>query len=285
MRAPRERTIKIGETAFKAVLAFSMVLLVLLVIPPEGKGGGLSIAPAYVEVSLDKGRPAGQFMIANLGEEEERYRIRAIHFTFMKDGSVRRMEPDERSLAPWIKFNPTEFTLGPKSRRAIRYVIAPQGKLRPGEYWAAMELESLKTTVANAKDEGGREFRIEVIPSILVPMFGTFGNVRYGGILKEVQLAPNETGQAIHLLVGNTGEGRLVVGGEYEIRDSSGAEVQKGSLAKAYVLPGLEQVFSRQLGANLPEGNYKVRVQCRSPQLKQPMEKEIELEWRQPLRF
>jgi len=274
-----------GGMIFKSILACSLVLLVLLVFPLQGRGSGLSISPAYVEVSLDKGRPAGQFSIANLGEEEERYRIRAIHFTFQKDGSVRRIEPDERSLAPWIKFNPTEFILGPKSRRAIRYVVTPPGKLRPGEYWAAMELESLKTTVANAKDEGGREYRIEVIPSILVPMFGKVGNVRYGGVLKEMQVAPNETGQAIQLLVGNTGEGRLVVGGKYEIRDSSGVEVQKGSMTRAYVLPGSEQIFSHQLETNLPEGNYKVWVQCHSPQLKQPMEKEFDLVWKPPLRF
>ncbi len=270
---------------FRSILACSMVLLVILALPMEGRGGGLSIAPAYVEVSLDKGRPAGQFNIANLGEEEERYRIRAIHFAFLKDGSIRRIEPDERSLAPWIKFNPTEFVLGPKSRRAIRYVITPQGTLRPGEYWAAMELESLKTTVANANDEAGREYRIEVIPSILVPMFGIVGKVHYQGMLKEVQVAPNEGGQAIQLLIGNTGEGRLVVGGEYEIRNSSGQEVQKGSLTRAYVLPGSEQIFSRQLESKLAEGNYKVRVQCRSPQLKQPMEKEFDLAWRPPVRF
>ena len=268
----------------RSFLVFAMVLSVLLAFPANGRTGGLSIAPAYVEVSLDKGRPAGQFMISNLGEEEERYRIRAVHFTFTKDGSVRNIEPDEHSLAPWIKFNPTEFVLTPKSRRAVRYVITPQGKLRPGEYWAAMELESLKTTVANAKDEGGREYRIEVIPSILVPMFGTVGKVRYQGTLKEIQVVPHEGGQAIQLLIENTGEGRLVVGAQYEIRNSSGEEVQKGSVARAYVLPGSEQFFFRQLETNLPEGNYKVRVQCNSPQLKQPMEKEFELAWKPPLR-
>jgi hypothetical protein len=266
----------------RSILAWSMVLLLLVAFPLKGRGAGLSIAPAYVEVSLDKGRPAGQFSIANLGDVEERYRIRAIHFTFTKDGSVRRIEPDEHSLAPWIKFNPTEFVLAPKSRRSIRYVITPQGKLRTGEYWAAMELESLKTTVANAKDEGGREFRIEVIPSILVPMFGTVGKVRYQGILKEIQVVSNEGGQAIQLLIGNTGEGRLVVGGEYEIRNRSGEEVQKGSLTRAYVLPGTEQFFSGQLKSNLAEGNYKVRVQCHSPQLKQPIEKEVEIVWKPP---
>ncbi|HSR09864.1 MAG TPA: hypothetical protein VLS90_00360 [Thermodesulfobacteriota bacterium] len=132
-----------------AVLCCWFAALLVFGIAPRAMGaGGLSISPAFVEVSLDKGRPAGQFTIANLGEEEERYRIRAIHFTFMRDGGVRYVEPDERSLAPWIKFNPTEFVIGPKERRAVRYVIAPKGKLRPGEYWAGMELESLRTTAA-----------------------------------------------------------------------------------------------------------------------------------------
>jgi hypothetical protein len=274
-----------GEMVLKAVLAFSMAFFVLLPFPMKGWGGGLSIAPAYVEVNLDKGRPAGQFIIANLGEVEERYRIRAIHFIFMKDGSVRHIEPDKHSLAPWIKFNPTEFILASKSRRSIRYVIAPQGNLRPGEYWGAMELESLKTTVARGKDEGGREFQIQVIPSILAPMFGIAGKVRYQGNLKTAQVAPNEAGEAIQFLVENTGEGRLVIGGQYEIRKSSGEEVQKGTLARAYILPGSEQFFSSQLESKLAEGSYKVRVQCQSPQLKQPMEKEFDFVWKPPLRF
>jgi hypothetical protein len=152
-----------------------------------------------------------------------------------------------------------------------------------GEYWAAMELESLKTTIATGKDDAGREFQLEVIPSILVPMFGKFGNVRYGGTLKEIKVAANETGQAIQLLVGNTGEGRLVIEGQYEIRNALGEEIQKGSIPTSYVLPGMEQIFSSQLKSNLPEGNYTIRVECHSPQLKQPIGKEFQLVWKPPL--
>jgi len=277
------KILRLREMVFKVVIASSIILLVLFAFPMKGSWAGLSISPAYVEVALDKGRPAGQFIISNLGEEEERYRIRAVHFTFLKDGGVRRIEPDKNSLAPWIKFNPTEFTLGPNTKRAIRYVIIPPENLRPGEYWAAMELESLKTSIVTGKDDTGREYQLEVIPSILVPIFGTFGRIKYGGILKEVKVVPNEAGQAIQLLVGNTGEGRLVIEGKYEIRNNSGEEVQKGSIATAYVLPGSEQIFSSQLGSNLPEGNYKVRVECHSPQLREPMEKEFQLVWKPPL--
>lgn len=270
--------------ALKNVLAGLMVLLLLLGFFMKGSWAGLAISPAYVEVSLDEGRPAGQFIISNLGEEEERYRIRAVHFTFLKDGGVRRIEPDKNSLAPWIKFNPTEFTLGPNTKRAIRYVIIPPANLKAGEYWAAMELESLKTSITTGKDEDGREYQFEVIPSILVPMFGKFGKVRYGGILKEIKVAPNQRGQAIHLLVGNTGEGKLVIEGRYEVRNSLGEEVQRGSWAKAYVLPRSELIFSSQLGSNLAEGTYRIRVECHSPQLKESLTNEFQLVWKPPSR-
>lgn len=260
-----------------------MALVVLLAFSLRGSWAGLSISPGYVEISLDKGRPAGQFLISNLGGEEERYRIKAIHFTLSRDGGVSRIDPDERSLAPWIKFNPMEFTLAPKMKRAIRYVITPPENIKGGEYWAAMELESLKSVMGTGKDQAGREYQLEVIPTILVPMFGTVGNVRYRGNLKEVKVTSNEAGQVIAVLVENTGEGRLRIEGKYEIRDSSGGEVEKGSIGKSYIFPGLEQIFSSQLKSKLKEGNYKVRVEFNCPQLKQPIENEFPLVWKAPL--
>lgn len=266
----------------RKAFACLIILFVFLSFPIRGSWAGISISPAYVEVNLDKGRPAGQFIISNLGDEEERYRIRAVHFTFLKDGGVRRIEPDEQSLAPWIKFNPTEFTLGPKSKRAIRYVITPQGSLRTREYWAAMELESLKTTMASGKDQAGREYHIEVIPSILVPIFAKFGNVRYQGSLKEATVVSTDTGQRIHFLVANTGEGRLLVEGQYQIRNSSGEEVQRGSITRSYVLPGLEQILVSPLKSDLAQGAYKVRVECHSAGLKQPIKHEFDVVWKPP---
>lgn len=269
---------------FRTFLACLMALFVLVTFPVKSRAG-LSISPGFVEVNFDKGRPAGQFIISNLGEEEERYRINAVHFTFLKDGGVRRIEPDKNSLAPWVKFNPKEFTLGPLKQRSIRFVIVPPGNLRAGEYWAAMELESLKTATVSAKDEQGRDFKVEVIPTIMVPIFGKTGNVRYRVILKEIKMAPLEKGPSIQLLVGNSGEGKLWIEGQYDIRNSSGEEVEKGPMGRGYLLPGLELSFSTPLKSSLAEGNYTIRVQCHSPQLKQPVADEIQLTWKPPVKF
>ncbi len=81
---------------------------------------GIAISPAVVRLSLDKKRPAGQFIIRNVGDTTERYRINARHFLYGENGALQIVEPDEHSLVPWIKFNPKEFTLPPKSRRAVR---------------------------------------------------------------------------------------------------------------------------------------------------------------------
>ncbi len=262
-------------------LVFLAAAIGHLIFSVAGSWAGLSISPAYVEVSFDKGRPVGEFLISNLGDDEERYRIKAVHFVMTKDGALNRIPPDEHSLAAWVKFNPTEFTLGPKTKRAVRYVVVPQGSLKAGEYWGAMELESLKTMTASGKDEKGREYNIEVIPTILVPMFGKFGNVRYQGVVKEATIAQGQSDQSLRVLLSNTGDGRLLVEGQYVIMDRAGQEIQKGQLGRFYLLPGMEQVAASRLTSKLPSGTYKVRVDCRSPQLKEPLTNEFEIAWKE----
>ena len=264
------------KSKLSACILFFIVVIGMMVPLREGCAD-LGISPAFLEVELDKGRPAGQFIISNLGDEEERYRIKAVHFSLSKTGGLDRIPPDGHSLAQWIKFNPTEFTLGPKTNRAVRFVIAPQGNLRAGEYWGAMELESLKTTMAKSQDQAGREFHIAISASIMVPIFGKSGNVRYLGTVKDAKMAVAESGKTIEVLFENTGDGRLLVEGQYEIRNSSGEEAAKGQLARTYVLPGMERVFTGEIKADLKEGNYKVQVKFTCPQLKQSIEKEYPL--------
>jgi len=221
----------------------ALLLLAPFLLSSSPAHASISISPAFVEVDLEKGRPSGQFEITNAGEEEQRYRINAIHFIFLREGGLREVPPDERSLAPWIRFNPREFVLPPKTRQVVRFVVTPKGALKNGEYWAAMELESLKTTVGRSKDKSGHEFNIEVIPSIIVPIFGKSGDVVHAGEIREAKLVTSGNSRAVETFVANKGSGRLFVTGEYQVTDASGKVVEKGPLGHGYILRGMERRF------------------------------------------
>ncbi len=239
----------------------------------------ISISPAYVELTLDKGRPAGKFLITNVGEEEERYRIRALYFHFTEDGVLQEIPPDEHAMASWIKFNPKEFTLPARTKQNVRFVVVPRGKLRRGEYWAAMELESLKTTFAKGDDGEGRSLKVEIIPAILVPIFGKVGDIRLEAIHKGAEVVWQEKKRSIVSLISNTGEGRFFITGRYEIISPSGETVSEGSMGRAYVLPGSSRKFTASLDdAKLPENRYTIRIHYSSEQLEQSISAEIPFE-------
>ena len=187
------------------IIFFTVLFLCLF--GNENLQAGVAISPAVVELSLKKAHAAGEFVIRNTGAEEERYRILASHFVLGLDGSMKKVLPDENSLVPWIKFNPKEFTLPPKSNRTVRFVIVPKGKaISKREYWCFMELESLKENSASATDAGGRTMKIRVVPSILVPIFATKGDISYSAAVEEVKIVPRKSDVCIKSIINNTGE-------------------------------------------------------------------------------
>lgn len=238
--------------------------------------GAVGVSPAFVDVRLDKGRPAGKFIITNPGKSEERYRVKMIHFEFLENGALRRIPPNSKSLAPWMRFNPKEVVIPPKSKRAVRFVVVPRGRPKPGQYWAAMELESLKASIRTGKDDAGRAFRVEVIPTVLVPVFGQMGNLKYSGTITSVKLVHDEkAGATLKTLVTNTGTGRLLVNGKYSLLDESGKEVVAGPCGYGYVLPGTKREFSAPVKkASLAAGTYTARVRVAAGQLKAVMSNE-----------
>jgi P pilus assembly chaperone PapD len=258
------------------VLVLPIVITILVLSGLAGKArAGLSISPAFLEVSLNNGTPSGQFQISNTGDEVERYRVKMVYFTFSRDGGFRELPDDDHSLAPLIKFNPKEFAIPPKSRQAVRFYIPNQGRLKNGEYWAAMQLESLKTSEARSSDDKGRNFRFQVVTNIVVPIFASYGEVRYTGVLKDVRLVPRGEGYGIETVVVNTGQGRLFVVGEYELVSGAGELAAQGSLSRAYVMPGGERALTADLNKPLPAGSYTLKVKYSSSQLKQPLVEEI----------
>ncbi|HUT58159.1 MAG TPA: hypothetical protein VNA25_09960 [Phycisphaerae bacterium] len=267
---------------FRIVAVQTCLAALVLVLMVGVLRGAVGITPAFVEVKLDKGRPAGKFVISNPGDVAERYRVRAIHFVFSTGGAVTEIEPDENSLAKWIMFNPKEVSLPPKSKQTVRFVIIPRGKLRPGEYWAGMELESLKTSSATGKDPNGRVVKLQVIPSILVPIFGTAGKVEYAGTIKSTKVTTDADGTQVQCLLNNTGTGRLAVTGSYEVIGASGTVVAKGPSGSGYIFRGCDRRFRFRLKDTIPAGNYTLRLRYRSAQLKDDLTEQQQIVYKPP---
>ncbi len=255
------------------IAALSVVLAVAL--SGSHAIAAVSITPAYLEVRLDEGRPSGQFIISNAGDAQERYRVQSIHFTFTPDGALQAIEPGDYSLSEWVVFNPKELTLPPKTTRAVRFVIAPKRELQPGEYWGGMELESLNTSTGSGTDAGGREMRIEVVPKILVTIFGIVGKPVYSGTIGGTRLVSNGSSSIVETTLTNTGSGRLLVSGTYEVSDPSGRVVSAGPLQKGYVFRDCHRKIKAIIKEPVEAGSYAIRVKLESPQLKEALSDDV----------
>jgi hypothetical protein len=251
----------------------------LLVAPLRANVG---ISPAYVEVRLDQGRPAGRFLVSNLGDKTERFRINAVHFTYTPTGGINQSSTGKHSLAPWIHFNPRELTIAPKTKRAVRFAIVPRGPLVEGEYWAAMELESLKTAVASAEEKSGRTMKLKMVATVMVPIFGTVGDVRYEGTVEKIKLGSTEGDTWLRAVLVNSGNGRLGAQGSYEIFNAAGESVERGTMGRSYVLRGASRIFAGKLKTELEEGTYTIKISYVAQNLEKPIERTTSVYWKPP---
>jgi len=249
---------------------------------------GLGITPAYVDIALDpKIRSSGEFVVSNTGDTVERYRINAINFVFTKEGSMKRLDAaDPAALSSWIVFNPKEVTVDPQTKKTIRFsIVLPKVTPANGEYMAGMEAENLDTTTASSKGPDGRDMKIKMVSTILVPIFAQVGTVTHKGELKEPGLDMFNNQLGFHMVVGNLGTGRLwVEASEFELFDTAGQSVEKGQMGKGYVLKDAKRIFNAPLKANIPDGKYTVKVKISSPQLdNKPLLQEAVVEWKRPV--
>ena len=220
----------------------------------------LVIEPALIKQKLTQKRSSGSFYIRNVGDQEERYRATAVHFTVGEKGGLQVIPPDDHSLAKWIKFNPTEFVLPPKSSRMVRYSIIPQGKLKEREYWGAIQFMPLKGQKVTSKDKAGRDFSLEVMSIALVPIYGTVAGTKFSGQLTSVAAKQEKDKVAITFLVKNTNEGVLRLSGVCQFVDDNGKMAKEVALKRVVVFPQTTRLTNLDFPEKLAAGKYTVRI-------------------------
>lgn len=239
----------------------------------------IAIKPAFVEVDLQGKRPTGVFYVSNLSDKEARFRVNAVHFNYTEDGGLQMTPTGENSIAPWIRFNPRELTLAPKSQRAVRFAIVPRGPVDQGEHWAGMELESLDIGETSAGDPNtGHAIKVRSSVSLLAPIFATVGQTTYQGEITDVQVHIERGTPMLKAMVAATGTGRLGAVGTYEILDSTGKSLKTGSMGACYIFRGTRRWVKQRI-EGIPEGQYTVRVNFKAAHLEQPLTVERQLVW------
>ncbi|GAB4268048.1 MAG: hypothetical protein Kow0092_21680 [Deferrisomatales bacterium] len=235
----------------------------------------LVIQPASLFVNFDGPRPKGTFTLINAGEESVRYRARAIHFRLSERGTLRIAEPDDLSLARWVRFNPTEFEIPPNGKRVIRYTILPPKDLQVGEYWGAIEFEPLQGRTTRYDDQKGRVFDITFITSALAPIFGTKGAFEHKVEVGAPSLELQEGSPVLRLTMTNAGLGRVHCRGEFQLVDGQGREVAGGKLDRVTILRGGKRTLTAPLGPELSSGDYTIKLRVDVEELEQPLTKEL----------
>lgn len=252
-----------------------LLVSVLILLCTPFSFAGIAVEPAFVQLNFNQGRASGRFVVTNTGAEEERYRILASFFSYNEEGQVQVSDPDEHSMAAWIKFNPKEFVLPPNSKRAVRYVVLPRGKIADGEYWAAMELESLEGRNYSTEDEEGRTFNLKVVPSILAPLYGYSGKITHKINIEKVDLSVSDRNiQVLEMSATNPGNGILRLRGNYEVLSKDGEKLSEGLLDSGLLLPDRKRKFVSYINPKLESGDYILRMIYKAGGI-EPIEREL----------
>jgi hypothetical protein len=271
---PRRTT---GQAVWLAVaMAFAISMAAL---PADGQ---VAIQPAFVELDLAKGRPSGRFVVTNITEQEQQFRITARFFDYSDSGALVFPDQSPRSLASFIKFSPTEFTIPAKASRAVRFAVVRRGALADGEYWAAMGLEQLAARQTRMDVGQGRTVNLQVSTALLVPIFGSVGEIRYSGKLEKVALVAGPTGPVLQAVVANTGTGRLVAMGKYRLLDGHGQVAAEGGLGHSYIMAGQQRIFTVDGPADLALGRYKLEVSYKFDRMDDPLVLTADAPWTGP---
>jgi len=245
----------------KIVLCFALLFVCVLFSTARAS---LVIEPALIKVNLTQKRSSGTFILKNTDDTEKRYRAKAVHFILSPKGGILRIPPDGYSLAEWIKFNPKEFVLPPKSSRVIRYSIIPRGKLKPRDYWCGIQFMPLEGAKYKNEDEKGRVFNITILSAILVPIYGFVDGTQFSGEFKNIELKQENDELNLYYHIDNKGTGIIRLKGTYKITDSSGNVVAEAPVKSVVIYPERERIGKVKVKKELPPDKYSVHINLTS---------------------
>lgn len=223
-----------------ALLALLTIGLFTGLGPSAQAGGGLTVAPTMVEMSVEEGEQAERTVkVSNSGSDTIRVQVYAMDFSAGEDGELAFSGPGHGSYsaAEWLSPDTTDFELAPGGSRQVAVTVAVPEEVEPGGHYAALFFQ----TASSQSGEGvGIAARIPSLFYITVP------GVTDSDVLVDAEIdslvLPRVVQDApvpVSVVVRNTGNVHLTVAARAFFYCSSGRtdEVDMGQVT---VLPGCD---------------------------------------------
>jgi hypothetical protein len=209
------------------------------------------------------GYPGQQFhetvRVINASEEWLTVALEALDFAPLgEEGQIVVGEgaAGERSLASWVRPATSGFTIPPRSRYPVDFVVDIPVEAEPGTHYGTI------LAVAEARDGGGGAQIVTKVGAVLLADV-------YGDVREELRVAGFSVPQFSSRLpielaarFENTGTVRARPHGQITVRNLFGRTVATLALEEANVLPGAVRRFPAVLGERLWAGRYTARLEA-----------------------
>jgi len=218
----------------------------------------LRVSPAVVEATIENGRAVGSFTVDNTDSLVIRIRVTPVHFRLDLNGQINAAPIDSNSLSPWLKVTPREFPLAAHGQRQVRYTLLVPPEAHDGSYWGGLEF----LMVPSHEDSVRAQSSIHVTSAILVPITADKGKPERRWMLMGDSLSSEVTSRGVFILAPavNTGNGRVVQKGKFEVRNSAGAVVSSGETDRLSIFPHSRRILHTAIPRELQPGSYDFAV-------------------------
>ncbi len=258
----------IEKTSFKKVTIYAVIVLAVLMALPSETSAQVSIAPT--SLFFDSQNRFSSLTVSNGGQQAQEISINMeFGYPTTEDGNllIKRdsILASKKSLAPWLKVFPQNFTLQPNQRQVVRFVTQPPQNLDPGGYWSRVEITSNPVSPPiEAVSEGqvGAQIKL-VVNQVIAAHFHSKG-AKTGVQVNEVDFIQSDTTQSADIEVDleQTGNAPFIGSIQLRLMDSAGETVFNQTTTVS-VYTTITRTFSIDT-SRLDSGNYTLSGSIKS---------------------
>ncbi len=139
-----------------------------------------AVSPGKFEIPIGSKAAVESVQLINFSDREVEIRVSVATWDLDEGGRVRHLESTEQTLDQWLVFNPSHFTVPPRSAQTVRFAIRPRVQPAPGEHRAMIYFEEVP------RQQAGHSF--QVVFRVGVAVYAYAGEVHRRGELNALEV-------------------------------------------------------------------------------------------------